>query len=491
MLATTAMMDILDAFATGARPSKKQIVEQRVFDVRKLTRDQLPDGGWGYFRGMASDPYVTMQVLSALALQGDKSTATKNATQFVNVRANTLIAGLEKLVKARDVKLKRRGEDAANVSLAAVALSAVATTGVDVTARATKLHAAALALGSYPVDAKARILSLVAGKPAHKALRTKLLADLLSAVHETAAAATVTASFSEEEERMLLVSDSKTTALTLDAILRESPDHALVTKLARGLLDGRKRGRWRSTQENLVVLQTMRRYFDIYEKETPRFTGKLWLGSSAYAEQAFMGRSTARAVTHADWSTLKPGTVHDIVLERGATGDKAGEGRMYFRLGITYAPKQTNLPPLDAGFIVRRTYKAVDNPSDVVLQPDGTWRVKLGARVLVQLEALNTSARHAVALVDPLPAGFESVNTRLATSERAVVDPEADRWDFTAMRDNRSEAFTMHLPEGSHHFSYTARATTPGTFIAAPAKAEEMYNPETFGRSSGTTVVVQ
>ena len=113
-----------------------------------------------------------------------------------------------------------------------------------------------------------------------------------------------------------------------------------------------------------------------------------------------------------------------------------------------------------------------------------------GARVLVQIEALNTSARHAVAVVDNLPAGFEAVNTRLATSERAVSN-SGSGWDFTAMRDNRSEAFTMHLPEGSHRFSYTARATTPGTFIAAPAKAEEMYNPETFGRSSGTTVVVQ
>ncbi len=492
MLATTAMMDILEAFATGTRPSKKEIVAQRAFDVRKLTRDQMPDGGWGYFRDMQSDPYVTMQVLSALALQGDKSAATKNATLYVNLQANKLIAGLEKLVKARDVKLKRKGQDAADISLAAMSLSAVATTGADVSARANKLHAAALALGTYPVDAKARILSIVAGKPAHKALRAKLLAGLLSAVHETAAAATVTASFSEEEERMLLVSNAKTTALTLDAILRESPGHALVTKLARGLLDGRKRGRWRSTQENVVVLQTMRRYFDVYEKETPKFTGKLWLGSTAYAEQAFMGRSTTRAVTHADWSMLKPGSTHDIVLERAApAGDKAGEGRMYYRLGITYAPKQTNLPPLDAGFIVRRTYKAVDDPSDVVQQPDGSWRVKLGARVLVQLEALNTTARHAVALVDPLPAGFESVNTRLATAERAVVDPDSDQWDFTAMRDNRSEAFTMHLSEGSHRFSYTARATTPGTFIAAPAKAEEMYNPETFGRSSGTTVVVQ
>ena len=123
--------------------------------------------------------------------------------------------------------------------------------------------------------------------------------------------------------------------------------------------------------------------------------------------------------------------------------------------------------------------------------PDGRVKIKLGARVLVQLEAVNTSRRHAVALVDPLPAGLEAVNTNLATSERAATGSIDADWEHTEMRDNRSEAFAMHLPEGAHPFSYTARATTPGTFIAAPAKAEEMYSPETFGRSAGTTVVIE
>jgi uncharacterized protein YfaS (alpha-2-macroglobulin family) len=49
----------------------------------------------------------------------------------------------------------------------------------------------------------------------------------------------------------------------------------------------------------------------------------------------------------------------------------------------------------------------------------------------------------------------------------------------------------MALREGTHQFTYTVRATTPGTFIAAPTKAEEMYHPETFGRSSSATVVVE
>ena len=35
------------------------------------------------------------------------------------------------------------------------------------------------------------------------------------------------------------------------------------------------------------------------------------------------------------------------------------------------------------------------------------------------------------------------------------------------------------------------RATTPGAFVAPPAKAEEMYAPETFGRTGTDWVVVE
>jgi uncharacterized protein YfaS (alpha-2-macroglobulin family) len=59
------------------------------------------------------------------------------------------------------------------------------------------------------------------------------------------------------------------------------------------------------------------------------------------------------------------------------------------------------------------------------------------------------------------------------------------------MRDERAEAFARQLPAGSHVFAYSVRATTPGVFVAAPTKAEEMYEPETFGRSAETVVVVE
>jgi hypothetical protein len=57
--------------------------------------------------------------------------------------------------------------------------------------------------------------------------------------------------------------------------------------------------------------------------------------------------------------------------------------------------------------------------------------------------------------------------------------------------DERTEAFTSLLWDGVYDYSYIARATTPGTFIAPPAKAEEMYSPEVFGRSGSDWVVVE
>jgi uncharacterized protein YfaS (alpha-2-macroglobulin family) len=58
------------------------------------------------------------------------------------------------------------------------------------------------------------------------------------------------------------------------------------------------------------------------------------------------------------------------------------------------------------------------------------------------------------------------------------------------MRDDRVEAFASLLWEGVHEYTYIARATTPGSFIVPPAKAEEMYFPETFGRSGSDKVLI-
>ncbi|HNQ15448.1 MAG TPA: hypothetical protein PKM58_07790 [Pyrinomonadaceae bacterium] len=62
---------------------------------------------------------------------------------------------------------------------------------------------------------------------------------------------------------------------------------------------------------------------------------------------------------------------------------------------------------------------------------------------------------------------------------------------MTADDADNAELFASYLQSGVRTYSYVVRATTPGDFIVPPAKAEEMYSPETFGRSATERVEVK
>ena len=103
----------------------------------------------------------------------------------------------------------------------------------------------------------------------------------------------------------------------------------------------------------------------------------------------------------------------------------------------------------------------------------------------------------------PLPAGMEAIDTSLATSARPPgttrtqdeddesADLEGYEFGFwnpfnhVELRDDRILLFADWLPSGVHSVNLVARATTPGTYVLQPARAEEMYTPEVFGRSEG------
>jgi len=44
---------------------------------------------------------------------------------------------------------------------------------------------------------------------------------------------------------------------------------------------------------------------------------------------------------------------------------------------------------------------------------------------------------------------------------------------------------------GTWEYTWVARATVPGRYVAPPPRAEEMYHPETFGRGGSDIVVVE
>jgi hypothetical protein len=238
-------------------------------------------------------------------------------------------------------------------------------------------------------------------------------------------------------------------------------------------------------------------YFNTFEDVTPDFVARLWLGETYIAEHEYDGRTTERIETVVPMSYLvETAETQNLII------GQEGQGRLYYRLGLTYAPTDLELEALDMGFAVQRVYEGVDDPEDVYQDSDGVWHVRAGARIRVKITMATSNRRYHVALVDPLPAGLEIINPALAVSGDVPQDPDSNTnrygwwwwgtwYEHQNMRDERAEAFTTLLWDGVYTYSYVTRATTPGTFVVPPAKAEEMYTPEVFGRSDGDILIVE
>ena len=242
-------------------------------------------------------------------------------------------------------------------------------------------------------------------------------------------------------------------------------------------------------------------YFQEFEKVSPDFVSRVWLGDDYAGEYAYKGHTTDRHQIEIPMKYVADATrakKSDLVIEKDGK-----KGRLYYRIGMTYAPASLELEPADHGFVVERRYEAVDDPKDVSRDKDGTWHIKAGAKVRVRLTMVAENRRYHVALVDPLPAGLEPMNPAIAVTGPIPQDKQAQKdqgrywWWFRTwyehqnMRDERVEAFTTLLWEGVWEYTYVARATTPGNFVVPPSKAEEMYFPETFGRSASDRVIVE
>ena len=167
------------------------------------------------------------------------------------------------------------------------------------------------------------------------------------------------------------------------------------------------------------------------------------------------------------------------------TIQRAGTGRLYYRIGMTYAPASLQLAPADHGFVVERRYEAIDDPKDVTRAADGTWHIQAGARVRVRLSMVNDSRRYHVALVDPLPAGLEILNPALATTGPIPDDPKQASqrgpywwwygpwYEHQNLRDERAEAFTPLLRTGIfRRRPIWALAMTACTYSGVPKAGE-------------------
>ena len=212
-----------------------------------------------------------------------------------------------------------------------------------------------------------------------------------------------------------------------------------------------------------------------------------------------LGGGLATAETLSDTQELRI-DISDLLTEtanRLAVARDDGPGALYYTAHLNLWLPVEQIPALNQGIQVERSYFLLDDPSQPIT------RARVGDLILVRLTVSNPGALHNVLVDDPLPAGLEAVDQSLKTSPDPIIPPDF-RWDQMAsegwgwwyfehveLRDERALLSASYLPAGVYVYTYVARASIPGVFQVIPATAQEFYFPEVYGRSSGSLFIVE
>ena len=276
-------------------------------------------------------------------------------------------------------------------------------------------------------------------------------------------------------------------------------------KIVRAITQARgARTHWNNTQENMFCMNALREYSQVYEAESPSMLVKATLddellGTSRFDDKRDPDMVFAHAINEKD-----PGRKATVSIE------KEGAGRLYYTTRLKYAVLDTEAERVHSGIEVRREYSIKRNDKWEILTTP--MQIKRGELVRVDLFVHLPAVRNYVVIDDPVPGGLEPVNRDLATS--STMDAEAgeyqaaggsfwferddwenygySRWSFyhQELRHDSVRFYSDYLSPGHYHLSYTAQAIATGTFSVLPAKSEEMYDPDVYGRSLPATLEV-
>jgi hypothetical protein len=484
-----SLSKILGDFSIGAVKDQKTREALAGAGVRKLISYQRWDGGWGNWRGSRiSWPYTSAYATYAL-LRARKAGETVPEYNLRRARAF-----LKQRLDHPRTEFGEQYDWVAQVASAWV-LSEMKQHERGHLGRLYGLRK------RLPLFARTWLMVALFRAEGHSARVKEVLRELDNAAVQTASAAHF-AEGKSESLRLLMHSNDRTDAIVLQALLEVAPEHPLMPKIARGLLQSRVKGSWSTTQANAFALVALARYYRQVERTVPDHVSQIWYGDGFMGQGTFRGREMKVVQQKIPLAALRRLGDQSLVLSR------RGRGKLYYRIGLRYAPTDLTLPPEEQGFAVSRLYEPIKDArgrteNTVRRRPDGTWEIKAGSTVRVRVVLVVPDRRYFVAIADPLPAGLEGVNLGFKTSARTRLSGQLDNqvydtwswysmlaFDHREMRDDRVVLFADRLPAGVYEYTYLARATTFGSFVVAPTKAEEMYHPETFGRAGTTRVHV-
>ncbi|CAF1370238.1 unnamed protein product [Adineta steineri] len=503
LLGIQSLWDVLQAFHCKDLPDISIMTTKLQSDMNTLKGRQFSNGGFGYWTNRNdsyADPFVSVHAAHCLVVVIKKQICNVDMYMLDNVLnyLTSIESEIDKLPYSKYwCETTRFSLISYALYVRAKHLQIVANEALELFVRSGLNKLSLEALGWLLIS-----LSTEKNDKTDQLIET-IYKHLKGKVNETSETANFITSYGDDGQSVMLHSDQRTDAILLEALLYIDPNSSLCTKLCKGLQAHKVKGAWKSTQENCFVLIALEKYFNIKERDTPDFIANIWLDNDYCGQHQYKDRTTDTHTVNIPMKViLSPSSSNAEINDRNKNliMQKDGNGRLYYRIALNYASSSLQSDAVNYGFKIERIYMAIDDPAHVQKHSDGIWKFKLGEKVKVILTMTVTQRRYHIALVDYLPAGCEPLNTQLKGTLTGDIESSVTRsnrnncyfgWtEHENLRDERAEAFRSLLWPGVYEWSYIMRTTCAGTFIVPPAKAEEMYSPENFGRCATEKAII-
>jgi len=434
--------------------------------LQRIYSEQHYDGGWGWWRFSKSDPSLTAYVVLGM-IKADEAGYPVDADALSNA-----ITYLRKQLRSPQTL-----EYAYQYNRQAFILYVLAEAGDGDLGRSVRLLEARDHLSHYAKAFLALALDLV--EPGSARVKT-LLSDLNSA-----AILSATGAHWEEKwtDYWAMNTDTRTTAIVIDALSRLDPGNDLLPNAVRWLMVARRAGHWETTQETAWALIALTDYMAMTGELEADYTYTLSLNGQVLDERQVtrddVGESFRVIVPIADLLAQEINRVW-VTRERPAPG-QSDTGRLYYAMYLRYFLPVEDVKALSRGIVVARQYVPLDCKTDeeacAPVERAGVGDVFLAKITLVAPDrSLETTS-----VVTPEP--------ELEALQRRYEWGRGWGWwwfTHTQVRDEKVVLFADYLPRGTYEYTYLIRASVPGEFLTMPTLAYEMYFPEVWGRGDGT-----
>lgn len=443
--------------------------------ITQLENLQFTDGGFSFYPGQdGSDPLVSAYAAQAIALaQTVFPTQSRLQTWSQDLRAyfDQVIQNPNQFDFCQTARCKRQLRLQGVVALQALGVSRNEYVG-DIFDHRRDLDV---------VD-QLQLARYLQTQPDWQREATQLAADLQELIYDTGRSAVVNI----PERWRWFHSPVVLQAQALELALAQGRSPAEMAPLVQGLINLQRDGHWGNSYDNARAFMAIAHY-GRQSATPPNFQATITLDRKTLAQAQFQGFQTPSYDLTIPMAQLPRGNQELTVA-------KSGSGTLHYVGEYGYRLQGSQPGRLNGLRITRYLRKA--NQREVLAQlglysGDDPITVAAGQVFDVDLEIITDHPVNHVLITDPLPAGFEAVDSGFLTSPD-YFQAQSDSWaiGYEQIYSDRIQAYGDYLGPGVYHLHYLVRSVTPGEFEYPGAEVHLKYAPEEFGRSASVKLQV-